>query len=86
MGFGNYYQICCRHHGRNVRINDRYGRSHVGRITRVTRSHVYIQPVRRGGGYGYGFYGGYGGFGYGPVYGLALGAITGFALASLFFW
>ncbi|KRD85906.1 hypothetical protein COM86_21800 [Priestia megaterium] len=83
MGFGNYYQICCRHHGRNVRINDRYGRSHVGRITRVTRSHVYIQTMGRRSGYGYGFYGG---FGFGPVIGIALGAITGLALASLFFW
>lgn len=83
MGIGNYYHICCRHHGRNVRINDRYGRTHVGRITRVTQSHVYIQPMRRRGGLGYGFYG-YGGFGTGIA--IALGAITGIALASLFFW
>jgi hypothetical protein len=92
MSNENYYNLCCRYQGRHVRIDDRRGNVHVGRISRVTRSHVFIQPTRhRGnngyGGYGYGGYGGYyGDYGYGEGYGLALGAITGIALASLFFW
>ncbi|AYE53642.1 MULTISPECIES: hypothetical protein [Priestia] len=85
MSGGNYYQLCHRHRGRTVRINDRYGRTHLGRITRVTPSHVYIQPMRRRNGIGYGFYGG-GFYGFGAPYAVALGAITGLALASLFFW
>jgi hypothetical protein len=91
MSNGDYYNLCCRYQGRHVRINDRNGNVHVGRISRVTRNQVFIQPTRhhRGnngyGGYGYGGYGGYG-YGYGEAYGLALGAITGIVLASLFFW
>ncbi|MFD1735488.1 hypothetical protein ACFSCX_02825 [Bacillus salitolerans] len=80
------YGLCCRYQGKVVRINDRNGRVHVGRITRVTRSHVYITPAGRpgAGGYGYGFYGA--GYGWGAGYGLALGVITGIALAGLFWW
>lgn len=89
MAHADYYELCCRHHGRVVRINDRHGNTHTGRITRVTRSKVYIDPVgqrRNLGGFGYGFYG-YGPYGYGGYgYGIALGAITGLALAGLFFW
>lgn len=81
-----YYHLCSRNVGKNCRITDRSGRVHVGRITRVSNSKVFIQPSRsRGFGYGYGFYGGYypwGGYGYG----IALGAIVGIAIAGLFFF
>ncbi|KGX91752.1 hypothetical protein [Pontibacillus marinus] len=81
MAYDAMYRRCCRYRGSIVRLNCR-GRVHVGRVTRVTRSHVWIRPVGgpRGLGYGFGF--GFGGFGI-PF---ALGAITGIALASVFFW
>ncbi|MGM0844773.1 MAG: hypothetical protein ACQEUT_07325 [Bacillota bacterium] len=78
----NYYNLCCRYHGKVVRINDRFGKSHMGEITRVTQSKVYIRPVRPNQGYGYLGWG-FGNYGFG--YGIALGAITGLALAA-FFW
>lgn len=82
-----YYGLCQRYHGQNVRITHRDGNVHVGRIVRVTPQRVYIQPYRgRGGGYGMGFYGGYYGGYYGPAYGIGLGFITGVALAGLLFW
>jgi hypothetical protein len=79
----HYYDLCCRYNGKVVRINDRSGRVHVGKICRVTRNKVFIEPMMRRGGYGYGYYGGYG---YGYPYGIGLGLITGIALAGLFFW
>ncbi|MBO1913623.1 hypothetical protein [Sporosarcina sp. 6E9] len=85
MSQTNYYNLCCRYHGRNVRITCRDGRVHRGEITRVTRDMVWIRPAEGLGGYGLGFGGfGFGGFRYG--FGIALGAITGIALASAFFW
>ncbi|KXZ18137.1 hypothetical protein AXI59_17075 [Bacillus nakamurai] len=83
---GNYYHICRQHHGKVARITERNGRVHVGRITRVTNSKVYITPVGHGGyrGYGYGYWGGWGD-GRGAI-GIGLGFIAGFALAGLFFW
>jgi hypothetical protein len=83
MSGRNYYQLCCRYQGRVVRINDRFGKIHHGRIVRVSNSKVYIQPLLRRPGFGYGYYG-YGG--YGAAYGVALGAIVGVALAAAFFW
>jgi hypothetical protein len=85
MGAGNYYHLCCRYQGRVVRINDRYGNVHMGQITRVTRNRVYIQPLRRRGGFGFGYWG-YGGYYWGAAYGVALGAIVGIALAAALFW
>lgn len=81
----HYYDLCCRYNGKVVRIHDRHGNVHVGKICRVSRSKVFIQPFnRRGNGFGLGFYGGYGYYGY--PYGIGLGLITGIALAGLFFW
>ncbi|APH04731.1 hypothetical protein [Bacillus weihaiensis] len=81
----HYYQLCCKYNGKVVRISDRHGRNHVGKICRVTQDKVYIQPlIQRGGGYGYGYYG-YG-YGYGAPYGIGLGFITGLVLGGLFFW
>lgn len=75
----NYFDVCNKYRGKVVRITDRNSRVHVGRITRVTKKHVWIQPV---GNRGYGYWGwGYGGYGY-PI---GLGFITGFALGALFF-
>ncbi|WP_456271278.1 hypothetical protein [Bacillus sp. AK031] len=79
----SYYHVCCRYQGKVVRINDRFGRTHIGEITRVSRSKVFIRPVRPNPGYGY--FGGWGYGYYGFGYGIALGAITGLALAA-FFW
>ncbi|MFY4776875.1 hypothetical protein [Metabacillus sp. RGM 3146] len=83
-----YHGICQRYHGQNVRITHRDGNVHVGRIVRVTPTHVFIQPYRgRGGGYGMGYYGRrYGGYGWGAAYGIGLGFIAGVALAGIFFW
>ena len=75
----NYYNLCNKHIGKNVRITDRNNRVHNGVITRVTRNHVWIRPY--GGQRGYGYWGWGGGWGY-PV---GLGLITGFALGALFF-
>lgn len=84
----NYYNLCCQYHGKVVRINDRFGNVHVGKIMRVTPNKVYIQSNQRPPrGFGYGFYGYPYGYGYGyGVYGIGLGFITGLALGSLFFW
>ncbi|KGP71860.1 hypothetical protein [Pontibacillus yanchengensis] len=83
MSGPDFYHVCCRYHGKPVRLSCRDGRSHVGEITRVTRTHVWIRPLEGPRGFNYGFYGfGYGGFGV-PF---ALGALTGVALASAFFW
>ncbi|KKI88666.1 hypothetical protein WQ54_29550 [Bacillus sp. SA1-12] len=82
----HYYGLCCRYNGKVVRIHERNGRVHVGRICRVTPNKVFIEPMRQRSGYGLGFYGGYGYGGYGYPYGIGLGFITGIALAGLFFW
>lgn len=89
------YNQCCSFHGKTVRINCHDGKVHVGRITRVDRDMVWIQPAGGLGGFGQGFFGdggfgfnrGFGfrrGFGFG--FGIALGAIAGIALVSAFFW
>ncbi|MCH1626372.1 hypothetical protein [Fredinandcohnia quinoae] len=80
----NYYDVCCRYQGRVVNIRCKNGKRHVGRILRVTNSHVYIQPFgeRNLGGFSYGFWGGYGGF-YRP-YAIPLAFITGVVLGGLF--
>ena len=80
----HYYHLCCRYKGKVVRITDKAGRVHVGRICRVTPHKVYIEPMIRRGGYGFGF-GGWG-WGFGAPFGIAFGFIAGFALGSLFFW
>ncbi|WP_370621780.1 hypothetical protein [Bacillus sp. JCM 19034] len=75
----SYYDICCRYKGERVCITDKSGRKHVGTITHITPTHVYIKPDQDDYcGYSYGFFG----FGY-PI---ALGFIAGLALAPLFFW
>lgn len=80
----NYYNLCCQHRGKLVTIRDRAGKIHRGRITRVTRSHVYLSPSggRGLGGYGWGYYGA--GYGYG--YAVPLAFIAGFALGGLLWW
>jgi hypothetical protein len=78
----HYYNLCCRYHGKVVRINDRNDRVHVGRICRVTPNKVYIEPLQQRGGYGLGYYG----YGYGYPYGIGLAFITGIALGGLLFW
>lgn len=87
MNQNEMYNLCCRYHGKSVRIVDRDGRTHLGQVTRVTRNMVWIRPNQDLGGYGLGFFG-FGGYGYGSGfgYGIALGAITGIALATAFFW
>ncbi|WP_027410668.1 hypothetical protein [Anoxybacteroides tepidamans] len=78
-----WYDACCRYRGQVVRIHDRFGNVHIGRITRVTPNRVYILPAGRRnlGGFGYGF--GWG-WGWGWGYGIALAAIVGITLIGLF--
>lgn len=76
------YNLCCKYQGKCVRIKDNQGNTHIGTITRVSNSKVWIMPENIYGGYGIGFWGLGSGFGYG----IALGAITGIVLASAFFW
>lgn len=85
MSQANYYDLCCKYQGQNVRITCSDGRVHRGKITKVTRDMVWILPTDGQGGYGLGF-GGFGFRGFGFGFGIALGTITGIALASAFFW
>ena len=80
------YNLCCKYHGKRVRLSDSSGRVHVGEITKVDRRQVWILPDRRHSGYGLGFwgFGGFGGEGFG--YGIALGTILGIALAPIIFF
>ncbi|MGA3599515.1 MULTISPECIES: hypothetical protein [Lysinibacillus] len=86
MNPADTYNLCCKYHGKRVRITDASGRVHVGEITMVDRKHVWILPDRRYGGYGLGFFGRRNfrrpGFGVGIV----LGTIIGIALAPLLFF
>lgn len=82
MNNSDVFNLCCRYHGKRVRITCRDGSIHVGEVTRVSRNMVWIRPDDNLGGYGLGFFGE--GFGFG--FGIALGAITGIVLASAFFW
>jgi hypothetical protein len=94
MSQPDLYNLCCRYHGRKVRVTCRDGSVHVGEITRIDRDKVWIRPNGNTGGYGLGFSEGFGRerfrrerfgrerFGIG----FAFGAITGIALASAFFW
>lgn len=95
----NYYHLCCQHKGKVVRIYEKSGKLHYGRIVEVDEQYVWLDPQTSGprgfaygyGGYGYSSYGygGYGHYGYGrnpyfvPV---ALAAVGGFALGAAFFW
>ncbi len=80
------YNLCCKYHGKRVRISDSSGRVHVGEITRVDRNQVWILPDRQSRGFGLGFWGfrrpGLAGFGIG----IAFGTIIGIALAPLLFF
>lgn len=83
MNQNELYNLCCKYHGKRVRIVERSGRVHYGEVTRVNRNMVWIRPNVDLGGYGLGFFG-FGGFGFG--FGIALGAIVGISLANAFFW
>ncbi|AEH47733.1 hypothetical protein [Parageobacillus thermoglucosidasius] len=78
----HWYHTCCRYHGKVVRIHDKFGNVHIGRIVHVTPTRVYIAPVgaRNLGGFGYAFVG----WGWGWGYGIALAAIAAIALIGLF--
>lgn len=82
------YNLCCKYHGKRVKITDTSGNVHVGEITKVDRRQVWILPDRQNRGYGLGFWGwGFGGPGFGGFgVGIALGAIAGIALAPLLFF
>ena len=82
MSQTDYYSLCCRYQGETVRITCRDGRIHTGKITRVDRDTVWIQPTGSLGGYGLGW--GFRRRGFGV--GIAIGTIVGVALASAFFW
>lgn len=82
----HWYHVCCRYRGKVVRIHDKFGNVHIGRIIRVTPTRVYIAPVgaRNLGGFGYSFVGWGWGYGWGYGYGIALAAIAAIALIALF--
>lgn len=84
MGRNNYYDLCRKYMGKCVRITDNRGCVHVGHISKVDNRMVWIRPVNRVGGYGFGYWGPRSGGGFG--YGIALGTITGIALTGLLFW
>lgn len=84
-----YYDICCRYRGKQVRITDLSGVEYRGRIVDVDQKFVYLERESSpftGFGYGYGGY--YGGYYYRPrpIFPIALAAIGGFALGAAFFW
>ena len=81
MNRNDAYNLRCQYQGRRVRITDKQGNTHVGRITKVDNRRVWIMPDGNYGGYGIGFWG-FGGGGFGI--GLLLGGIAGIALATLF--
>lgn len=94
MAYANhqYYDICCRHKGKHVRIVDLSGKEYHGKIVNVDTQYVYLETENRGFsgfGYGYGggyYYPGYPPYPYRPVVPIALAAIGGFALGAAFFW
>lgn len=87
MANSDVYGLCCQYHGKKVRIRCHDGKIHSGRITRVTKSHVWIEPSGSWGGFGLGYYGGYGyRYGYRSGYPIALSFVAGVALAAAFFW
>jgi hypothetical protein len=45
MHFNDSRELCNRYMGKVVRIHDKSGREHVGRITKVTNEKVWIEPV-----------------------------------------
>ncbi len=65
----DYHSLCRRYTGKTVKITDRSGKVHVGRISRVSGEKVYIEPLKSRRGYGYGFFGGGCGCGCGGGYG-----------------
>lgn len=80
-----YYDLCCKHKGKMVRLYDLSGREYVGRIAHVDRTYVWLEPSSSHGlGFGYGYYGGY--YRRGSWIPIALAGLGGFALAAAFFW
>lgn len=75
------YHLCCQYIGRRVRIDDRYGNVHYGRITAVDHKQVYLMPAHNIFSLGIGFWG-FPGAAFG--YGIALGTILGVVLIGAF--
>lgn len=65
------YQLCCQYRGKVVHIYEKSGRVHHGKIVEVDQEFVWIDPVKKPGGFAYG-YPGYG-YGYGAGYGAGFG-------------
>lgn len=76
-----YYDLCCKHKGRVVRIHDRSGKEYCGKIMRVDQTYVWLQPVNPAS-YGFSYGWGWGG----PWVPIALAGIGGFALGAALFW
>ncbi|OJE49677.1 hypothetical protein, partial [Bacillus mobilis] len=55
------YDTCQRYFGKVVRIEDRDGRIHLGKIIDVTKSSVWIEPVQQRSSFdtGFGYYDAY---------------------------
>jgi len=45
MHYNDSRELCNRYMGKVVRIHDKLGKEHVGRITKVTNEKVWIEPV-----------------------------------------
>ncbi|WP_179295537.1 hypothetical protein [Bacillus sp. FJAT-45350] len=79
-----YFDLCQRHVGQVVKIREKSGVEHYGKIVNVDQQYVYLETNshrREFGGYGYGSFGpgfgpgvGYGGFGHGHGHGYGHGA------------
>ncbi|MDQ0256531.1 hypothetical protein J2S74_003951 [Evansella vedderi] len=61
----SYYDLCCQHKGQVVRITERCGKVHVGRIAHVDQKNVWMERAGSGHGFGYGYHGYHGHPGHG---------------------
>ncbi|MDG4656828.1 hypothetical protein P6P90_09860 [Ectobacillus antri] len=49
------YHLCCQYNGKVVRIQDKSGNYHIGRITKVSDDSVWIEPIRQRYNRGFGY-------------------------------
>lgn len=67
----SYYDLCCQHKGQVVRITEKCGNVHVGKIAHVDQKNVWLDRGQSRHGFGYGYYGHPGAYGAYPAHGAA---------------